>query len=234
MAASSYGARRSFTLVELMLAMGFLSILMLMIALATIQIMHTYNRGLSLKAINQSGRELGDSITRDTQSSAVQSVPVVQPTDAGAGNVGRLCLGGVSYLWNTASALRGDSGAPAPVNYTDTGLPIVLARVADAGGTYCQPIAANLYKSVNIQHSSSTEMLSSISNDLALYSLAFDRVPPLSNSTQHALYHIQFTIGTNELKTVNTSNQTCKPPTDINANFDFCSINSFDLLVRVG
>lgn len=57
--------RHGFTLIELMLAMAFVSVLLLAIATIAIQAGKLYNRGLTLKSINQSGREIGDILRRD-------------------------------------------------------------------------------------------------------------------------------------------------------------------------
>lgn len=49
---------RGFTIIELMLSMTFLAMLMLVIALTTIQISNIYNKGVTLREVNQAGRSV--------------------------------------------------------------------------------------------------------------------------------------------------------------------------------
>lgn len=47
---------QGFTLVELSLSMAFIAMLLLGIALLTIQISAIYNKGLTMRSVNESGR----------------------------------------------------------------------------------------------------------------------------------------------------------------------------------
>ena len=79
-----------FTLIELVLAMAFISALLLAIALTIIQIGTTYNRGMTLKEVNQTARSISDELTRNLTSSeafTLSSKYISTPTG------GRLCLG---------------------------------------------------------------------------------------------------------------------------------------------
>ena len=51
------GNRRGFTLIELMLAIAFISMLLLAIAAVGIQVGRIYTRGIVLRDVNQAGRE---------------------------------------------------------------------------------------------------------------------------------------------------------------------------------
>lgn len=224
---------KGFTLIELMLAMTFIAILMIAIAVSTIETMHLYSKGLAIKSVNQAGRDLGDSIRRDAASVGVVKSPIIQPDEAGAGGLGRLCLGGVSYLWNKPDALQ--QGSTSGVAYSDDAArKIVLARVVDAGGSYCTKVG-EVYP-INVSSQTANEMLPSNNGDLALHSLMLDRVPPLSAVAvpNEALYDIRYTIGTNDAGTISTSDLSCNPPADMNQNYNFCSINNFEMIVRVG
>lgn len=90
--------KRGFTLIELMLAMTFVSALLLAIAMTVIQISNVYTRGLTLKEVNQAGRTISTELKRGISQSAPFAVPgpkyVVQPWG------GRLCVGQYSYIWN--------------------------------------------------------------------------------------------------------------------------------------
>ena len=220
-----YAKQRGFTLIELMLAMAFLSILLIAVAVITIQVGRLYDKGQTLKAVNQAGRDLSDSLRRDAQS--VGSIPntYVAPSQA-SGELGRLCLGTVSYVWNTAENLRSNKGA----TYQGNNEQIIMARVADVGGNYCRADAVGGYPK-DVPADRATEMLKSTDRDLAAYSVGIN---PLVTSGASKLYVIKFTLGTNEEGTINTADMSCKPPTDTASNFDFCAVNQFQLLVSVG
>lgn len=126
--------QRGFTLIELMLGIGFVGSLLVLIALIIIQIMGLYNKGLTLKEVDEVSRV----VVRDMQQSisgadafrlqyVKNNVPTYATTlqeavspggnnsqvdyysnDAG----GRLCTGVYSYVWNTGGAIRAVRDAP--------------------------------------------------------------------------------------------------------------------------
>lgn len=221
---------RGFTIIELMLAMAFLSMLLMAIAIATIHIAKLYDRGMTIRTVNQSGRDLVASITRDARSFGSLTEHIVEPA-SDTNNLGRLCLGTVSYLWNQPDRLRAGTG----VRYkTSGGAPldqIVMARVSDVGGSYCRHNAFGQY-SADVYRDQATELLKSSDHDLAVHDFKFDGVF-LSAAGRNRLYRITFTLGTNQEGTIDSS-LGCKPPGDIESNFDFCAVNNFELMVSVG
>lgn len=219
-----FAKQRGFTIIELMLALAFVGILLIAIAMAVIQVTHIYTKGMTIKGVNQSGRDIIDSIRRDAQSSSPGSVVLVAP--AAGGGLGRLCLGTETYLWNTPTSLQNGTA----VSFSDTHAAIVLARVDDIGGAYC--VKSGGAYSTTVLASNASVLLASKDNDLALYDIQLTDI--LAASTPGVLYSLSFTIGTNESGTVNTLDQSCKPPTDDTSNFNFCSINNFETVIRVG
>ena len=61
--------KKAFTIIEVSLAMTFLSVLLITVAMLTIHITATYQKGLSIKAITSTGRELIDEFSRAISSS---------------------------------------------------------------------------------------------------------------------------------------------------------------------
>lgn len=96
---------QGFTLVELLLAMAYLSVILMFTTLVTVQVLATYNKGVSLKQINQVTRTLTEDMTRVSNSGSTASF---QSGD------GFLCIGSTAYLWNTPDRLHdGDNnGSP--------------------------------------------------------------------------------------------------------------------------
>lgn len=121
-----------FTLVELMLAIAFIGFLVLFTVLASLQVLRTYNKGLAVKEINQTARTIVDEISRSIRSSTYTSIDITPNTAAPTQS--RICIGGVSYIWNIANqTINKFSGVGTP--------PVTFVRVNDAGGAMCSQVA---------------------------------------------------------------------------------------------
>jgi len=123
-------SRKGFTMIELVLAMGFLATLLITIALLVNMITGIYQKGLSLRAVNATGRQLVDEFSRAVGSSPLATG--INPIDRGGdGRIddddiaaslriyftsnpkptamnpnpdqthGAFCTGMYSYIWNT-------------------------------------------------------------------------------------------------------------------------------------
>ncbi len=114
-----------FTLVELMIALAFVAFILIFATSAVIQVMQTYNKGLALKQINQAGRTTLEYISRYLRTADPGAV------NASAMSSNRMCLGGVSYVWNLYNT------APASANKYDDGSSFTLVRVNDAANAMC-------------------------------------------------------------------------------------------------
>ncbi|MGH7196153.1 MAG: PilW family protein [Candidatus Saccharimonadales bacterium] len=130
-----------FTLVELLLALAFVAFVLIFAITATIQVMRTYNKGLAVKEINQTARATVEDMVRIGRSTS----PSVLNTSTI--NDGRVCFGGVSYVWNFTDR--------ATNVYADDGR-VVFARVNDAGGTMCNNQSGSYPK---VDRDDATELL---------------------------------------------------------------------------
>lgn len=222
---------RGFTVVELMMSMAFISILMLAIALTVIQISNIYNKGLTMKSVDQAGRTL----SLDMRQTVAQSQPFNIDTalrlqkypnsNANDPDGGRLCTGTYSYVWNFGKAMDN------PINEYDSGSDTIrFAKVRDNGGQYCADV------SKLVQRQDAVELLSSSDNDLAIQSFQITKLVDDPTIGQ-ALYRIVMEIGTNNqtaLEKIDTLNTMCRPPSDASSLQDFCAINQFDFTVQAG
>lgn len=233
----SQGKQNGFTLIELILSMGFVSALLIAIALTVIQIGNTYTRGLTLKEVDQAGRSLSAELQRVVSQSATFNV-------SGTGSVfidetwgGRLCVGQYSYVWNYGETINDTSPSAiknfyaSPATYID----IRFVRVTDAPGLMCKvDPATSLLPNVPIDQS--VELLGAGDRSLALHDFAINSIMADSRTSQQ-LYKISFIIGTNEQALIDTANNNCKAP-DIagtsKTDMSYCSINRFELVVRSG
>ena len=92
---------KGFTLVELMLAMAFVSGLLLAIALLTMQVVNIYTKGVTLSAVDQAGQVISREICDQLAAAPQGDVKVIDET-----NGGRICMGQISYVWNYADGTQ--------------------------------------------------------------------------------------------------------------------------------
>ncbi len=229
-----------FTLIELMLAMAFISVLLLSITMTAIHVGKMYSRGATLRGINHAGRDVGDVLRRDFLQSDSRRVAqnggdgvVIEIQDAGEMMSGRFCLGRYSYLWNVPRVIDEKLSNTAIVRGPDS-KPINFVRVIDDDGVLCKEADGVYPNQLNHPERITNLLASPLDGDgvvLAIHSLRVDPVGATSGGSE-ALYRLQYTIGTSKLSELNTINQSCKPPTEEEANTEFCAINQFDTIVR--
>lgn len=224
--------RGGFTIIELTLAMSFISILLLAIAMTAIQAGRIYNKGIVMQSVNQAGRDISDTLRRDFLQ--VRPGDGIAQVFTGDGETGRFCLGDYSYIWNNPKVLDDPDSVDADDMIRVDGQPINFVRVADKqslcmeqGETGQRPMALPTGNSV-------TSLLKQQSDGdvvLAIHSFNITRLTSSENS-QEALYRLEFTVGTSDESEINTANQSCRPPSDSESNEEFCAINQFDMIVR--
>lgn len=115
-----------FTLIEVSTALIFVGFIIFILAATTVNIVRSYNKGIWLAQINQAGQQMNNDIgDKARYSPAATVVPDKR----------RMCINGVSYLWNTQKDIDDDPGNN---RYSDgPGTPIRLARIDDPNGEYC-------------------------------------------------------------------------------------------------
>jgi type II secretory pathway pseudopilin PulG len=118
---------KGFTLVELLFAMAFIGFVLIFVITTIIQVMRTYNKGLAVKEINQTARAVTEDMTRILRTVSSLSVNTAPLTDPG-GSKGRVCFGGISYVWNFTDQ---------STNKFTTGARVKFARVIDPGSALC-------------------------------------------------------------------------------------------------
>jgi prepilin-type N-terminal cleavage/methylation domain-containing protein len=222
---------QGFTLIEMTIVMAFLSILLIAILTLTITAGKMYVKGITNKSINQSGREIQDIVRRDFSTTNLAMVSSVIET--GSGNVtGRICLGAVSYLWNTAGILNDTTSNGSTYRIKSGANPIRFVRVVDTNASMCVKGGTGKYPTDIPSSLAATELLGGDGRDFALYSM--DIVPAASNGSA-ALYQIRYTVGTNEEGTTDASAGyvQCKTNDSVTADFNYCSVSDFDMIVRV-
>lgn len=222
--------RRSFgfTIVELNLALIFVAILLLAVATTAIYAGKLYQKGLSLKMVNQTGRQVVDQMRRDIAQAPSSRIQIVHN-----GATHRLCLGGISYIYNDAAAINDIANPTGQIirsGPASSSVPVILARVVDQNDDWCQNSGALMNLAADADY---VEMLQpDASIPLAIHKF---EIAPIAQSgdasaSQQALFQLVIELGTNERNTV--SGQMCRPPTDNTSNFDYCAIREFNTIIR--
>lgn len=226
--------QHGFTLIELMLAMGFVSALLLAVAMTVIQIGNIYNRGLTLKDVNQAGRSLSSELQR--------SIAASEPFDLSDKFIneswgGRLCTGQYTYVWNYGEALLSTNPNYTFRNVYKNANPspneeIHFIKVIDPSASYCSGSAKQV-----IDNSSATELLNVGQHNLAIHYFDVSSQPSASDgSIDQQLYSIVILIGTNDQSALTgvLSTKTCKLPGVAGADLSYCSVNQFNIVARAG
>lgn len=225
---------QGFTLIELTIALAFLSILLIAILTLTLGAGKLYVKGTTNKTVNQSGREVQDIVRRDFLAADASAIGAVLTEGASPSTSGRICLGGVTYLWNTADILN-DTSANGSTYRIRSGTPVTpirLARVVDVNAELCVPNVSGHLPVTIPTTMSMTELLGGNGRDFAIYSMT---VTALSKRDTRGVYEMKYTVGTNDQGTVEDDDGyvRCKPNASASANFDYCSVTDFDMLLRV-
>jgi prepilin-type N-terminal cleavage/methylation domain-containing protein len=229
----NHANKKGFTLIELMLSMTFIAVLLMAIAMTTIQISIIYTKGITLREVDQAGRSLSDEMQRSIASSAPFDVTPKKddsPATATSRYVvrdggGRLCLGRYTYAWNYGKAIQ--DGVPPVLNKYDDGKEVRFAKVTDPGASLCtDPTLA-------VPKANAVDLLTSGDRDLVLHAFAITQTEK-NDEIGQAIYSLSMTIGTNDRTQLTTNDTSCKPPSEGVGNESYCSINQFDIIARAG
>lgn len=85
--------QHGFTITELMFAVSILAIVLLVLLGSIIQMTRIYDKGITLKRVNQSGRTVGEELTRAIRLSGTTSIYNLASTH------NRVCFGSNSFVW---------------------------------------------------------------------------------------------------------------------------------------
>lgn len=229
-----------FTIIELTLAMSFVSVLLISVAMLSIQLTNQYSRGLTLKETTQAGTEVANDIKRTISQAQIQNGGI-RTKDVPGGKV--LCTGAYSYIASDPVALEsgggitiqsGPSGAPSPARFV---------KVRDDSGMLCGSPSV-LDTDSSYETTDAVELLAGGSRLLAVRELTVSPTPtqitqpsyPFYNEFQQGrgIYTIRITITAGLTSEIDLVARNCKPPKNSQANTDFCAVNTFEITSRVG
>lgn len=203
---------KGFTIIELLMAMAFLTFMLVFVVAATVQLFRIYNKGGVIKQLNQSGRTMLEELSRSYRTQTLSTFYV----DTAAQ---RACSAQSAYIWNTVA----DSPAPnAKNNYSlpDDSTPLRLIRVASPSlaTKVCTKVAG---KYPSIDKKDGTELLS---EQIGVQTLTF------SKSVDNKLLNVSLKLSTtddNRPTFVDGSELVCNP----GSAGQFCAQAEFETLI---
>lgn len=218
--------KKGFTLIELMLAMGFVSVLLIAIAMTVMQIANIYNRGMTLKDVNQAGRSLSSEIQRSIVGNARFDLSTRYVSQSWGG---RLCLGQYSYVWNYGVDIsKSNSNA-----YSNSGNSIRFVKALDPGASYCTT------PNKKVDYNSSTELMAVSEHDIAVHNFSISSSAAATDyKTGQQLYNVNFVVGTNDQNALKddplTGFKICKSPSESGSDLAYCAVGQFNVIARAG
>lgn len=238
-----------FTLVELMLAMAFVAMLLLAIAGVVLQIAGTYNKGVTMQAVNQAGRAIVTDMRRTIASGPQFDVSKALVLQRGSGNAttgtvwgGRFCTGTYTYVWNIGMATVDSNSPRNKYSGTDNTTPLRFVKVIDNGSTYCQ-LDQSGSKYPDIKKDDATELFADSNLAVQCFQInqmqcqiSMDAVPtpaPLTTGASSQLYNMTILISDANQDTLTTVGD-CKTPDTVGSYENYCAVNVFDFTAEAG
>lgn len=231
---------KGFTLVELLLSMAFISVLLLAIAMTIMQIGTTYNRGMSVKEVNQAGRLISEDVRYNVSASSAFTADGNSFADDAESSprYGRLCLGNFSYLWNYGRGLV-EGVTPSMVRINEVTSPVRFVKVVDPTRKYCQRNNQGqiMYKDVQPSDApTAQELLGAGDRKLAIQNFSIESPSTAFDSlTGQRLHKVSFTIGSGDISAMDSEQTRCLMPGEsLDADLAYCVVQEFSLVIRAG
>lgn len=218
--------QHGFTIVELTLSMAFIAMLLLAVALLTSQIGSVYNKGLTLKAVNDAGTFISRDIQQTLNESASSRTRYVNGSDGG-----RLCANNAVYAWNYGNYISGSSyglGGRNKIGPTST-KDVRLVRFT-GGEFYCTSVAGAYPFIPNDSSARLVHLLDTGDVDLVLHDLSFSS-SEVEGDDMQKIYSVSFILGTKDMPSIGATG--CRVPTS-KVDDVYCAVNQFDFTARAG
>lgn len=211
--------------------MAFISLLLLAIAMTVIQIGNTYNRGLTLTNANQAGSVIASDLQRTI---AVATHFTLNKNYIAQNYIaqlwgGRLCTGQYSYIWNNGKDIYNKNSS---INkYSNSPNTILFVKDYDPSANDCKAVNG-IYPSIN--SSNAVDLLNETTNNKLAIQLFTISSTANDLATGQQLYNIEFFLGTNDQTALTPDNKSCKAPSAIASNLNYCAVVQFDITVMAG
>lgn len=225
-----------FTLIELMLAMGFISVLLLAIALTVIQVSTIYTRGLVVKEVNQVSRDIASDVRKSLMSANALRLSDDYVTNSAGG---RVCFGNFSYVWNTAKAIEQNTDPNLTRTSTSVSAPVVrFVKIPDSSKVYCAKLTSGALANPDLRGVDVTlaqELIEPGDHSLGINKFVITTYPSATDTaTRETMYTLTYSIGAGKTDAMNAGKTACIDQGAIGADFTYCSVQEFTLVLRAG
>lgn len=209
-----------FTIIELMIALTFISFLLVFIVVMTLRFTQMYSKGATLKSINQSSRTLVERMARDI---AASSNPVAHGFDADSDpttpdSTSILCTGSTVYLWNSLTVMNTIDASTNPIAYTGDPDKYEQIRLIRSGDTSL----CNDTGKVSLGHAPTNEELLPVATNVLDISL---------DQITNKLYKLTVKLGTSDKEAYDLvedpAGGVCKPGRE----GEFCAAAKFERII---
>lgn len=204
---------RGFTIVELLFSLTFIAFLLIFIVMTTLQTTRLYNKGMTLKSINQASRTIVEQMARDIAESANPAVYVDTARHSGI-----LCTDATIYLWNTVSS------DPNPMNngnrYAGSDEPKRLYLVRTSNSSFCDTSGA--VGNVIAYPTATGETSELLNSQTSIIDLSLSQIVG-------KLYRLKVSLGTTDPEGYDTTEAGMVCKSDNNG--DFCAATTFERVI---
>lgn len=211
-------SKSGFTIIELTLAMTAISVLMLILVLSTMQLVSIFNKGITLKRVNQSGRTVGAELQNSLRHANPAQLDVRKSTLSGRVVIDGVCIGNTSYIWNiyVSDPSNPSNQLSTSIRYDD-GSRVGLAKVADPSMQVCKNLDDSSYR---VPKNASKEL---IGDGLVVREPTSVALTPGGGGGR--LVSVTFTLSTDNIEDIDdsTGRSTCSG----GQVHDFCALNTF-------
>ena len=213
---------------ELVLAMSFLAMLLLAIAMVSMQISSIYMKGLTLREVNQAGQQISSDIRTQLSQSVAGAVTADDNNETG----NRLCVDNTVYAWNYPDSLGETTGVlnvrSGVVGSESTNVRFMKFEKTDNIG-YCSQLDDGTYPKLPQE---ATELLGSGNANIAVHSFTINDSTVEGDAGQR-IYKVSILIGTKDTGAITDDNtDACAP--SVNIDQDACAVNHFVFTARSG
>ena len=192
-----------FTIIELMLAMIFVSFILIFMALTIVQMLRIYDKAISMKQVNQAGRTITEDINEAMRSQAPDRVDVTKIDQ------GFICIGATVYHWNPLFEQGGSGATLFDADPSNSDAPIIAAtgatmvrKVFRSENTACTAGNVTSNSPTMFEPDSEAPLLSSRSR--VIWATATTYPTAASGSAQPKLVELTFILGTYDRNEVDT------------------------------
>lgn len=221
-------SQSGFTLVELTLSMAFIAMLLLGIAMLTMQISTIYNKGLTMRAVNEAGQLISRDIQNTLNGAIASDDGVIVRYDTGGG---RLCANNTVYAWNYGKYLT-SGGFNGNQNILTDGTTGIRLLKFTGDSTYCTPVSG-AYKQLPVSSATTSwvHLLKEGDSSLALHKFTLGSTVVTGDTTGQRIYTVSFTLGTTNEEELNATS--CPAPKSATDD-SYCAVNVFNFTARAG